>query len=327
MTGTGHARAVRLTNIPAGQPARGDFSIADVPVPVPGPGELAIRALLVSVDPYLMMPIRAGKFEDGRIQSRIIARVEQSCAPGFSAGDLVLGFARWQQHDCVPATEMRRLEPRAPLTAYLGIAGHSGFTAMLGVRILTPQPGQTITVSSAAGIVGSIACQLAAAAGARVVAIAGGHKAERIAGLYGLAAGVDHAAEDFAMRLKAACPTGIDRHFENVGARILDPVLGLANPTARIALCGLIQHYGDDAPVCLANFRKILTNGIGITPFSIYRHEDEYPQALAVLEEMVLDGRLHAPEQVHAGLEAIPDAFLAMLAGDGIGKHVVRLAD
>jgi NADPH-dependent curcumin reductase CurA len=222
---------------------------------------------------------------------------------------------------------MRRLQPRAPLPAYLGIAGHSGFTAMLGVRILAPQPGQTVTVSSAAGIVGSIACQLAAAAGARVVAIAGGAKAERIAALYGLAAGVDHAADDFPQRLAAACPQGIDRHFENVGARILDPVLGLANQAARVALCGLIQHYGDDAPVCLANFRKILINSIAITPFSIYRHEDEYPQALAVLEEMVLDGRLHAPEQVHTGLEAIPDAFLAMLAGDGIGKHVVRLAD
>ena len=327
MTVTSHARAVRLTNIPVGQPCRGDFSVADLPVPAPGPGELAIRALWVSVDPYLMMPIRAGKFEDGRIRSRIIARVEQSCAPGFSKGDLVLGFARWQQHDCVPATEMRRLQPRAPLPAYLGIAGHSGFTAMLGVRILAPQPGQTVTVSSAAGIVGSIACQLAAAAGARVVAIAGGAKAERIAALYGLAAGVDPATDDFALRLNAAAPSGIDRHFENVGARILDPVLGLANETARVALCGLIQHYGDDAPVCLANFRKILTSGITITPFSIYRHEDEYPQALAVLEEMVLDGRLHAPEQVHTGLEAIPDAFLAMLGGDGIGKHVVRLAD
>jgi NADPH-dependent curcumin reductase CurA len=327
MTGISQARAVRLTTMPAGQPQRGDFSIADMPVPAPGPGELTIRALWVSVDPYLMMPIRAGKFEDGRIRSRIIARVEQSRAPGFSEGDLVLGFARWQQHDCVKATEMRRLQPRAPLPAYLGIAGHSGFTAMLGVRLLAPQPGQTVTVSSAAGIVGSIACQLATASGARVVAIAGGAKAERIAALYGLAAGVDHGTDDFASRLAAAAPNGIDRHFENVGARILDPVLGLANQAARVALCGLIQHYGDDAPVCLANFRKILTSGVAITPFSIYQHEDEYPQALAVLEEMVLDGRLHAPEQVHLGLEAIPDAFLAMLAGDGIGKHVVRLAD
>jgi len=296
-----------------------------VPVPPPAAGEIVIRALWVSVDPHLVMPIRAGKFEDGPIRSRIIAKVEQSCAPGFAPGDLVLGFARWQVHDCVPAAEMRLLRPRAPLQAYLGIAGHSGFTAMLGVRSLAPQPGHTVTVSSAAGIVGSIACQLAKSAGARVVAIAGGAKADRIATLYGLAAGIDHAAADFTQRLAAACPDGIDRHFENVGAHILDPVLALANETARIALSGLIQHYGDDAPVCLVNFRQLLLKTISITPFSIYRHDDEYPAALVELENMVLAGTLHAPEQVHEGFASIPDALLAMLAGDGIGKHVVRV--
>jgi NADPH-dependent curcumin reductase CurA len=319
--------SIRLSHVPAGHPVAGDFTIEDVAVPPPAAGELAIRALWVSVDPYLMMPIRADKFPDGRIRSRIIARVEQSCAPGFAPGDLVLGFARWQTHDCVPADEMRLLRPRAPLQSYLGIAGHSGFTAMLGVRILAPQPGQTVTVSSAAGIVGSVACQLAKSAGARVVAIAGGAKAERIAAMYGLAAGIDHTAADFAQRLKTACPDGIDRHFENVGARILDPVLGLANAAAHIALCGLIQHYGDEAPICLENFRKILFKTISLTPFSLYRHENEYPAALEQLENMVLAGTLHAAEQVHEGFAAIPHAFLAMLAGDGIGKHVVRVSE
>ncbi len=160
-----------------------------------------------------------------------------------------------------------------------------------------------------------------------MVAIAGGAKADRIAALYGLAAGIDHAAADFPQRLAAACPNGIDRHFENVGARILDPVINLANEAAHIALCGLIQHYGDDAPVCLANFRQILFKTISITPFSIYRHEAEYPAALAELETMVLAGRLHAPEQVHEGFGSIPEALLAMLAGDGIGKHVVRVSE
>jgi len=146
-----------------------------------------------------------------------------------------------------------------------------------------------------------------------------------VAELHGLAAGVDHSVPDFAERLAAACPDGIDRHFEDVGARVLDPVLGLANDEARVALCGLIEHYGDDAPVCLTNFRRILLGTIRILPFSIYRHEADYPAALARLEQLVLSGGLHAPETLHQGLEALPEAFLALLAGAGIGKHLVSI--
>jgi NADPH-dependent curcumin reductase CurA len=319
-------RGIRLTGAPSGQPGADDFAIADYPVPAPGDGELVIRALMVSVDPYLMMPIRSSAFSGGRIRSRIIARVEESQAAGFAAGDLVLGFARWQECDCVAAAQMRRIEPVVPLSAYLGVAGHSGFTAMIGMGLLDPQPGQTTVVSSAGGMVGMVACQLAQAAGARVVAVAGGDKAARVAQLYGLAAGIDHGAPDFSRRLAAVCPDGIDRHFENVGAKILDPVLNLANNAARVALCGLIQHYGDDAPVSLAHFRNILLKTITILPFSIYQHEHEYPGALARLEQMVLGGQLHADETIHDGFASLPKAFLAMLAGDGIGKHLVRLA-
>lgn len=320
-------RAIILARRPGGAPSLADFAEASFPVPAPGEGELLVRTLILSVDPYLVMPIRGGRFEDGRIRSRVIARVEESRAPGFAAGDLVLGFARWQQRDCVPAAEMRLLNPVAPLESYLGIAGHSGFTAMIGMRLLDPRPGQTVVVSSAGGMVGQVACQLAHAAGARVVAVAGGGKAADVARRLGLAAAVDHAASDFAEQLVAACPDGIDRHFENVGARILDPVLGLANPRARVALCGLIQHYGTSDPVCLGNFREILLRSIAILPFSIYDHEDDYPAALRELEGMVVSGALSAPETIHQGLAAAPRAFMAMLAGQGIGKHLVRVSD
>lgn len=321
------ARAIRLTGSTIPTLTRDAFELAERPVGKPGDGELAVRALLISVDPYLVMPIRSGQFEEGIVRSRIIARVEESRAEGFSPGDLVLGFARWQDHDCVPAAEMRKLSPKIPLSAYLGLAGHSGFTAMLGIDILDPQPGQTVTVDSAAGMVGTVACQLAKAAGARVVAIAGGDKAERVAAMFGLDAAVDHMSKDLAGAMAVACPDGIDRHFENVGAKILDPVLGLANQSARIALCGLIQHYGNDDPVCLANFRRLLLSRVHLEAFSIYEAEDKYPAALQRLEQLVLDGALHAPETIHDGFDNLPDAFLAMLGGDGIGKHLVRVAD
>ena len=320
-------RAIRLVNVPQLGPGVDDFAIDEVALSAPQAGELAIRALLISVDPYLMMPIRRDEFPDGRIRSRIIAQVEESRAEGFAAGDLVLGFSRWQERDCVLASDFRLLRPVVPLTAYLGLAGHSGFTAMLGMRLLDPQPGQTVVVSSAAGMVGLVACQLAQAAGARVVAVAGGTKAARVAELYGLAAAVDHAAPDFPASLARACPDGIDRYFESVGAKILDPVLALANAEARVAMSGLIQHYANDDPIVLANFRKILLECISILPFSIYHSHAEYPAAHQELEAMVAAGTLHAPETIHHGFERLPEAFLAMLTGNGFGKHMVQVAE
>jgi NADPH-dependent curcumin reductase CurA len=327
MASTTITRSISLNTTPKAAPQRGHFTNHEQLVPELAHGELRIRTLLVSVDPYLVMAIRSGAFPAGRIKSRIIGRVEDSRAEGFAPGDLVLGFAHWQEHDCVAASDMRLLRPQAPLAAYLGIAGHSGFTAMIGMTLLDPQPGQTLIVSSAGGMVGLVACQLAKAAGAHVVAIAGRDKATHVAKLFGLSAGVDHSAADFTDQLAAACPHGIDRHFENVGANILDPVLGLANEGARVALCGLIQHYGNDDPVALTHFRQILKKSVSILPFSIYRHETEYPAALDRLEQMVLSGALHAPETIHEGFDSLPDAFLAMLAGDGIGKHLVRLSE
>ena len=318
---------ISLVATPECEPQREHFAIRHQPLPEPQIGQLAIRTVMLSVDPYLVMRIRAGAFEAGRITSRIIARVEESKAEGFQEGDLVLGFGHWQERDCVNACDIRLLRPVAPLAAYLGIAGHSGFTAMLGTELLEIEPGHTVVVSSAAGMVGLVACQLARAAGARVVAIAGKQKARRIAAEYGLSAGIDYTAPDFVEQLAKVCPNGVDGHFENVGARILDPVLTLANPGARVALCGLLQHYNDDQPITLTHFRQILTKSISILPFSIYRHASAYPAALQRLEQMVMDGELRAMETIHYGIEAAPDAFLAMLAGDGIGKHLVKIAD
>lgn len=136
------ATGIRVTPPSGDVLVRGDFALVPCDLPEPDEGELAIRALMVSVDPYLMMLIRSGAFPEGRVRSRIIGRVEASRAPGFAPGDLVLGFGRRQDRDCIPAGEMRRLEPAAPLSAYLGIAGHSGFTAMVGMRLLDPQPGR-----------------------------------------------------------------------------------------------------------------------------------------------------------------------------------------
>jgi NADPH-dependent curcumin reductase CurA len=320
-------RAVTFDEAKSAEITAADFSVADMELDRPADGEVLVRTLYASVDPYLLLRIRDRVFDNGRIISRLIGRVEESRARGFAEGDIVLGFGHWQEMAVLSADGLRLLNPVAPLSAYLGVIGHSGFTASLGVAILDPQPGQTVTVSSAAGIVGSIAGQLAKIAGARVVGIAGGAKAQTIVDQFGFDAGVDHQAEDFWTLLAAAAPQGIDRHFENVGAKTLDPVLGLINLNARIALCGLIQHYGDGAPVTLTNFIKLLRKSVTMQAFHIEEHVESFEAEMERLATLVASGQLRAPETISHGLDALPEAFMAMLAGRGVGKHLVRVAE
>lgn len=319
------ARAIRQVKPATGAITADIFAEQEIQLEELGDGEVLVRTELISVDPYLVMRFRDDPFPDGAVRSRVIGTVEKTRAAGFSEGDRVIGFAEWQDRVVAPVSEMRVLRPRAPLQSYLGVIGHSAYTATLGMDVLGVEAGQTFTVSSAAGMVGIVAGQLAARAGARVVGIAGGEKAQKIVDLVGFDAGVDYRADDFPDRLAAAVPEGIDRHFENVGASMMDPVLALANSNARIALCGLIAHYSDREPICFRNFKQMLFKGVSLQGFNIADHLDRYLEGLARLEDLFLAGHLKGFEEVTEGLENLPAAMVAMLAGNGIGKHMVRL--
>jgi NADPH-dependent curcumin reductase CurA len=290
-------------------------------------GQLLIQTLWVSVDPYLVLRIRDNVFSDGRMISRVIGRVVESRSSDIAVGQLVLGFAHWQDLAVLNAGDARVIKPVAPLSTYLGAVGHSGFTAMLGIEILDPQPGQVITVSSAAGVVGSVATQLAKLAGAHVIGFASGQRAKLLTEQLGIDTGIDYRLPGFTERLAIAAPHGIDRHFENVGSTTLDPVLALMNFRSKIALCGLVEHYGNDHPVCLENFRVLLRRSIRMEAYHIEDHYDRYPEGLQILETLVCDGKLKVIETISQGLEALPSAFMGMLGGNGVGKNLVHVAD
>lgn len=319
-------RSIKLTRIPSGHIVTDDFAADDIEIGAVYDGEVLVRALYISVDPYLALRIRSGSFEGGRIVSRLIGRVEASRSDAISAGDIVLGFGHWQNFSILKASECRVLKPVVRLPAYLGVIGHSGYTASLGIDLLNPGPEHTVTVSSAAGMVGAVAGQLAKMAGARVVGIAGGGKARDIIERYGFDAGVDY-TENFEARLAAAVPAGIDRHFENVGATMLDPVLFQVNDHARIALCGLVAHYSDAAAISLLNFRRLLMKAVTLQAFRIDDHQEQYEAGLARLEALVVAGKLRSFETISHGLAALPDAFVAMVAGKGFGKHMVQVSE
>lgn len=321
------SRIIRQCNVPPGKLKASDFAVEETEAGEPGEGEVLVRAIYISVDPYLMMRFRKGDFEDNVVRSRLIGRVEKSRAPGFAEGDLVLDFGAWQEVQVMPSADLRIIRPRAPLPAYLGAIGHSGYTAMLGMELLDVQPGQTFAVSSAAGMVGIIAGQLAKLAGAPVVGIAGGAKAQAVVDRFGFDAGVDYRKGDLKENLMAAAPDGIDRYFENVGESMLNPVMDVMNKNGRIALCGLIEHYADDDPICLTNMKMMMSKQLTMAGFSIYENLDRYEQGLAHLENLYLSGELKSAEVVKEGFENIPAAEVAMLEGDALGKHMVKVSD
>ncbi len=304
--------------------------MTEVPVRPPGPGDAIVRVEHISLDPYLALRMAAMEFDadpDPKpVIGRVVGRVVSSRDPALAPGARVLGFAEWRELVTGPAAALSRL-PKEPAdgAAFLGALGHSGVTAWLGmVRVGQVQPGETVLVSGAAGAVGSIAGQIARDRGARVIGIAGGAaKARWLREVAGFDAVLDYQSGDLTAQLAQAAPEGLDLMFENVGAATLDPALGAMKRFGRVVLCGLKQHYQDNEPVALVNFRQLLARAVRILPFSIYDQDDAEP--LAALRDMAARGRLQWHITRHHGFETLPAAFVAMLAGAGFGKHVLSL--
>jgi len=243
----------------------------------------------------------------------------------------VVGMLGWQEVGVVDGRGLTKVDPRVPLSAYLGAVGMPGVTAWVGLNhIIEAKAGQTIVVDAASGAVGSVVGQLAKARGCRAVGIAGGaEKCAWVRDELGFDACIDHRAHrdaaSLAAALDAAAPGGIDGCFENVGGFIFDAVLSRMNAFGRIALCGLIAGY-DAAPQPITNSRLLLSQRLRLQGFIVSEHMPLWPQALKELGELVAAGRLKYRETVAPNLEAAPAAFLGLLKGANFGKQLVKLA-
>src|SRR5262245_43845591 len=246
------ARQIVLAARPQGKPRLTDFRLEETAIPTPGLGQVLLRVQYLSLDPYMR-----GRMDDresyappvplgGVMPGESVATVVLSHHPGYSEGDTVLAHTGWRTHALSDRADLRKLDPAvAPVTTGLGVLGMPGFTAYGGLRVIgKPAPGETVVVAAASGPVGSLVGQLAKLAGARAVGIAGGpEKCAYVKDELGFDAAVDHKAADFAARLKAACPDGIDVYFENVGGAVWQAVLPLLNKFARVPVSGLIAQY------------------------------------------------------------------------------------
>src|SRR6201995_5743480 len=332
------AKRIVLASRPVGEPKPSDFRIEDMPVPTPGEGQVLLRTIWLSLDPYMR-----GRMSDGPsyaapvpiggvMEAGTVNEVIASNNPSFAKGDIVLGRAGWQTHALSDGKGLNKIDPKlAPISTAVGVLGMPGMTAYTGLLdIGKPQAGETVVVAAASGAVGSAVGQIARIKGARAVGIAGGKdKGGHVKKELGFADCLDHRDPDLAAKLKAACPKGIDVYFENVGGAVFEAVFPLLNNFARVPGCGLIAHYNDTqntAPKWAGSMmRAVLTKRLTFRGFIVSDFADRRADFLRDMSGWVREGRVKYKEFVTDGLDSAPDAFMGMLKGANFGKQLVRV--
>jgi len=335
------ATQVRLARRPEGEPGDDCFTFSHDEVPSPAEGQLLLRVVYLSLDPYMRGRMSAAKSYADPVEvgdvlvGGTVCVVEESRHPEYAAGDVVLSYSGWRTHALSDGSGLRRLDPSVvPVSTALGVLGMPGFTAYAGLlEIGKPQPGETVVVAAATGPVGSAVGQIARVKGARAVGIAGGpDKCRALLGDFGFDAAVDHRSATFADDLAAAVPDGIDVYFENVGGHVAREVARHYNLYARVPVCGLVADYNatsaPSGPDRLPGFmRLVLTKSLTVRGFI----QSEFARShgrdfVRDMSAWVADGSVRYREDVVDGLENAPEAFRGMLAGRNFGKVLVRVS-
>ena len=334
-------RRIVLAARPRGAPALADFRLEEAAIPAPVDGEVLLHTLYLSLDPYMraMMneipPAYSRSIAPGEVMAGgTVNRVVASRNPKFREGDLVLGSAGWQDFAVSAGTDLMPLGALAQASLALGLLGMPGFTAHYGLLdIGQPKAGETVVVAAATGAVGSVVGQIARLKGARAVGIAGGGEKCRYAvEELGFDICLDHREPVLGKRLKDTCPKGIDVYFENVGGAVFDAVLPRLNVGARIPLCGFIANYNDEklppGPNRLPLLQStLLQKRIRMQGFIILDHYGpRYADFRRDMDAWIKAGTVKMREDIVAGLENAPRAFLGLLEGRNFGKLIISTA-
>ncbi len=318
-------------------PAASDFELATVELPPPAAGQIQVRNLWMTVDPYMRARMNDGKsyaapFALGAaMQGSAIGEVTSSHDPSLKPGDLVQSFFGWREGFNASASEVRKLETNGlPPEAFLGVAGLPGLTAYVGLlRIAALKDGDIVLVSGAAGAVGSMACQIAKLRGHKVIASAGGKdKIAFVKNELGVDETIDYkATSDLTQALATAAPDGIDVYFDNVGGDHLDAALANTKPFGRFVLCGMISQYNASAPGAgIRNIALAVGRSLRLQSFNVSNHFDLQPAFARDLAAWHAAGKLKWRQTVLNGIERAPEAFLGLFSGQNIGKMLVKLS-
>ena len=336
-----HNRQVLLARRPNGAPVAKDFELAQTDLPEPASGEMLLRTVYLSLDPYMLGRMNAEKsYADpvpigGVMEGGTVSVVEKSNGGKFAKGDIVVGRAGWQDYMVSDGVSLSKVDPAAaPISTALGVLGMPGMTAYSGLlRLGKPKEGETLVVAAASGAVGANVGQIAKIKGCRAVGVAGGpEKCAFVVDELGFDACIDHQADDFEAQLAAACPDGIDIYFENVAGRVLEAVIPLFNFWARMPVCGLIAQYNmQDLPqgtnMLPALMRTVLTYRLHIEGFIVRDFADMHGDFQRDMGQWVRDGRVKYKEHRVAGMENAPATLIGLLKGENFGKVVIEVSD
>ena len=333
-------RRILLARRPTGEPSEADFTFSEATLEDPDPGQILLRTLWLSLDPYMRgrmsdrksysPSVGIGEVMVGGTVSEVIA----SKLEGFAPGDIVEGRTGWQEYAFSDGAGMRKVDTvLGPISTALGVLGMPGMTAYFGLfNIGQPKPGETVVVSAAAGAVGAIVGQLAKIKGCRAVGIAGtADKCAYVVNELGFDDCVNHRDADLSQKLAKACPQGIDVYFENVGGKVFEAVLPLFNDFARVPVCGLIAHYNDTGLPAGPNqvpllMRAILTQRLTVRGFIRGDFLDQQASFFADMSRWIKEKRIKYREDIVEGLENAPEAFKKLFRGENFGKLLVRVA-
>jgi NADPH-dependent curcumin reductase CurA len=326
-------REIRLAARPNGFPKDSDFELAETPIPEPGEGEILVRNVYMSVDPYMRSRMNDTKsyvpsFQIGEpMTGGAVGQVIESRHDALSPGDWVNTMMGWREYYVADGAAVMKIDPElAPVSKALGVLGLTGWTAYVGLLDLgQPKEGETVFVSAACGAVGSIVGQLAKLKGCRAIGSAGSAEKLARAAELGYDAAFNYKEESPADALDRLCPEGIDVYFENVGGDHLEAALPRMNTFGRIALCGMISHYNDTEMRPGPSWAPLLTNRLSVRGFIISDHFDRLPDFLSDMGQWVREGKIKDEETVVEGIENAPRAFMGLLKGENRGKMLVKV--
>lgn len=329
-------KVILLKNRPVGKPTLADFEFLEEENPTVKEGQVLLKTLYVSVDPYLR-----GRMSDAKsyvppfklnkpMSSTVIAEVIESKLSDFKVGDYVSAMLDWKELQVSDGRGLIKVDGNvASLSAYLGILGMTGLTAYLGLtEIGKPKSGETVVVSGAAGAVGSVAGQIAKIFGCRVIGIAGSdEKTSMLTSKFGFDAAINYkTTTDMKAAIAGAAPSGVDVYFDNVGGEISDAVLANINQFGRVAVCGSISGYNDTEVSMGPRVQGILVkNSVLMQGYIVSNYQDKFPAAITQLTTWLQEDKLTYTETIVDGFENIPQAFIDLFEGKNEGKMVVKV--
>ncbi len=326
-------RQFLIDHLPKGKLGPEVFTLGEGPMPAPDEGEVLLRTRYISLDAanraWMWGATYRSALKAGDVMAGgAMAEVVESRAPGFAPGDLVFGDTGWQDYAVLPGKHLTKLGKASPITYLMSVYGIAGLTAYYGLlECGQPKAGETVVVSAAAGSVGMFVGQIAKIKGCRTIGIAGGaEKCAFITSKLGYDAAVDYKAPEFSKALRATAPKGIDVYFDNVGGDILEACLFNMNLHGRIACCGAVSQY--DAPQAHGPRGVpglIVTKRLNLRGFVVMDFYDQNERALADLQGWVESGQLKVYEDIIDGFENLPGALIGLLAGENIGKRMVKV--